>query len=223
MAVITNKIIVSRLNLQAMRAVSLFGIIGVIFFFMHILFGRIFYEGYNPFAQAISDLTAANSPSKNIASVFSFLYGIFSVMFSVGFFVYFKGKINKIITVASCLFCAMTLISFFGYAFFPLSQTEVTEGKFQDIMHLAVTILVVLLTIISIILFGIGFLKTKDCKILGIISLFTFLLLLTGATLVNILPKEYLGVAQRINVYSMMIYTAILSLWMYLAVRAAGE
>jgi hypothetical protein len=37
---------------------------------------------------------------------------------------------------------------------------------------------------------------------------------MAGAMLINILPKEYFGLAERINVYSIIIYTGILSLWM---------
>jgi hypothetical protein len=47
------------------------------------------------------------------------------------------------------------------------------------------------------------------------LSLCTFLLLLAGSMLMNILPKEYFGIAERINVYSIVIFTGILSLWMY--------
>ncbi|MCL2264396.1 MAG: DUF998 domain-containing protein [Treponema sp.] len=51
-------------NIHIIKTLCLFGIIGAVFYFAHVIFGRIFYEGYNPFTQAISDLTAVNSPSK---------------------------------------------------------------------------------------------------------------------------------------------------------------
>ena len=196
------------------KTVSLLGAIGTIFYFIHVILGRIFYDGYNPLAQAISDLTAADSPSKNIASVFSFLYGILTVIFSTGFFICFKGTINKIVTAGAFFFCVMTLISFFGYTFFPLSEAGYA-GTFQDKMHIAVTTAVVVFTILSIILYSIGFLKTSEYKYMGIISICTFGLLIIGVMLINILPKEYFGIAERINVYSIIIYTGILSLWMY--------
>jgi len=196
------------------KIISLFGLISVGFYFLHIVFGNIFYEGYNPLAQAISDLTADSSPSKNIARIFSMFYGVFSVIFSIGFFAYLKGKINKIITIASFTFFSMNIISFFGYTFFPLSESGYA-GTFQDIMHMIVTILVVIFTIISLVLFCIGFLKTKEYKCIGVISIFTLFLLVLGVILINILPSEYFGIAQRVNVYSIIIYTGILSLWIY--------
>ena len=204
------------------KYISLFGIIGVAFYFMHIIFGKMFYEGYNPLSQAISDLTAINSSSRKIASIFAFLYGIFSIIFSIGFFNYFYGKINIFITIGSLFFCIMTVISFLGYTLFPLSviSSEVrNSGTFQDKMHLFVTILVVATTIVSIILYSIGFMKTNDFKYLGFISIIAFLLLLIGATLVNILPKDYFGIAERINIYSIMIYSGIISIWMYTYIK----
>ena len=201
-------------NKKLIEIFSLFGVIGVFFYFLHVILGTLFYEGYNPMAQAISDLTASNSPSRNIAMPFSFFYGISTVIFSTSFFVYFKQKINRCVTFGTGFFCVMTIVSFSGYTFFPLSESGYA-GTFQDIMHMAVTVAVVLLMIISLILFMIGFFRTQNIKSLGIVSLCTFLLLLIGAMLLNIFPEELFGIAERINVYSIVIYTGILSFWMY--------
>jgi hypothetical membrane protein len=195
------------------KLIPLSGILSVVFYFLHVILGEIFYEGYNPLAQAISDLTALNSPSRNIARIFSTLYGVCTLIFSIGFFVYFKNKINKTVKISSFIFCTMNLVSFFGYTFFPLSESGYA-GTFQDKMHIIVTVLVVLFTIVSLILYTIGFFRTKEYNGLGIISLCTLLLLMTGTMLINLLPKEYFGVAERVNVYSIILFTGILSLWM---------
>ena len=197
-----------------MKIFSLFGIFGVLFYFLHVFFGTIFYDGYNPMAQAISDLTASDSPSKNIAMVFSMLYGIFSIIFTICFFKKYKSKINKPVTLGAFFLCIMTIVSFLGYTFFPLSESGYA-GTFQDKMHIVVTIIVVLFSIIALILFIIGFLRTKNIKYLGVVSLCTILLLFIGSMLMNILPKEYFGIAERINVYSIVIFIGILSIWMY--------
>ena len=171
------------------------------------------YSGYNSRSQAISDLTASNSPSKNIAMPFTIIYGIFTIVFSIYFLVFFKKIINKFVTFGASNFCFMTIVSFLGYTFFPLSDSGYA-GTFQDKMHVFVTIIVIF-TIVTLISFIIGFFKTKKLKYFGIISLCTFLLLLTGSILMNILPKKYFGIAERINVYSIVIYTGILSVLMY--------
>ena len=201
-------------NSFIVKLFSLSGIIGVIFYFLHVFIGKMFYENYNSMAQAISDLTSLDSPSKNIAMVFSMLYGIFTVIFSIYFFIYFKQKINKFVTFGAGFFSIMTIVSFLGYTFFPLSEAGYA-GTFQDKMHIVVTIAVVLFTVIALILFMIGFFRIKNKKIISVISLCTFSLLLIGSILMNNLPKEYFGIAERINVYSIVIYIGILSLWMY--------
>jgi len=198
---------------NTVKLIPLFGIFSIIMYFLHVILGEIFYESYNPLAQAISDLTASNSPSKIIAKIFSTLYGICAVTFSIGFFVYLKNKINKALTVSSFIFCVMNTISFLGYTFFPLSESGYAS-TFQDKMHLAVTVLVVLLTISSLVLFSIGFFRVKGYKWLSVISICTLFILVAGAMLINIVPQEYFGIAERINVYSVIIYTGILSLWM---------
>jgi surface polysaccharide O-acyltransferase-like enzyme len=201
------------LNKKTVKLIPLLGIFSVAFYFLHVILGEIFYEGYNPLAQAVSDLTASNSPSKNIARLFSMFYGICAVTFSIGFFVYIRNKINKAVTVSAFIFCTMNIVSFFGYTIFPLSESGYA-GTFQDKMHMVVTVLVVLLTIVSLVLYTIGFLRAKEHKWLGVISISTLLILMIGAMLINAVPKEYFGVAERINVYSIILYTGILSLWM---------
>ena len=200
--------------IKPVKVLSLFGAIGVLFYFLHVILGTVFYEGYNSMAQAISDLTASNSPSGNIARPFTAIYGVFTVIFSTCFFVFFRQKINKFVTFGAGFFCVMTIGSFLGYTFFPLSESGYA-GTFQDKMHMAVTIFVVFFTIMALISFIIGFFRTRELKSPAIISLCTFLLLLTGSMLMNILPKEYFGIAERVNVFSIVIYTGILSLWMH--------
>ena len=202
-----------KMKNSMVKLIPLLGLFSVILYFLHVILGEIFYEGYNPLAQAISDLTASNSPSKNIARLFSMLYGICAVTFSIGFFVHIKNKINKAVTVSSFIFCAMNILSFLGYTFFPLSESGYA-GTFQDKMHMVVTVFVVLLTIVSLILFSIGFFRIKEHRWLGVISMSTLLILMAGAMLINTVPNEYFGVAERINVYSIIIYTGILALWM---------
>jgi hypothetical membrane protein len=207
---------------KIVKLIPLLGIFSVILYFLHVILGEIFYEGYSPLAQAISDLTASNSPSKNIARLFSLFYGICTVTFSIGFFVYYRNKINKAVTVSSFIFCIMNTISFFGYSFFPLSEPGYAD-TFQDKMHMVVTVFVVLLTIVSLVLFFIGFSRAKEHKSLGIISIGTLLILMAGAMLINIVPKEYFGLVERVNVYSIVIYTGILSLWMKKFIEKRNE
>jgi hypothetical protein len=46
-------------------------------------------------------------------------------------------------------------------------------------------------------------------------------LVIIGAMLINLLPKEYFGIAERINVYSIVIFTGVMAIWKYKRVKAA--
>jgi len=47
-------------NNKIAKIIPLLGIFSVILYFLHVILGEVFYEGYNPLEQAISDLTASN-------------------------------------------------------------------------------------------------------------------------------------------------------------------
>ena len=216
----SNEII--KMKASYLKMLPLFGVVGAVCYFLHVIIGNIFNPDYNPMAQAISDLTAQNSPSRNIALPFSFLYGIFTTIFSIYFFAIIKQKINKFVTFGSAVFFAMTIVSFFGYTFFPLSEPGYA-ATFKDKMHLLVTAIVVAFTIISLILFSIGFSRTKLTKHLAIISLSTLLLIFAGAISINLLPNQYFGIAQRIAAFPIVIYTGILSVWVFLNNRITSN
>jgi hypothetical membrane protein len=213
-----------------MKAISLFGLTGSIMYLLHIFFGRLFYETYNPLTQAVSDLTAANSPSKIISVIFFALYGIFATMFFAGFWINFKRKNHRAIALGSVGFCVMTMISLFGFTLFPLSKSNTffsladidSAGVFQDKMHILTVILVIFFTVVSTILYGAGFLKTESGKCIGIVSWCELGLLIAGTISIFVAPKEYFGLAERINIYAIQAYTAILSLWMHKQTRKRG-
>ena len=58
------------------------GILAAIFYLLHDIIGAVNYPGYDWTSQAISDLTAADSPVYVTAHGFSVVYGIFSCLCS---------------------------------------------------------------------------------------------------------------------------------------------
>lgn len=78
--------------------------------------------------------------------------GIVSIMMVC---VFIQGKLNKTLHLGIYLFAVMNWISYVDYESFPLTQ-QGYAGSFQDIMHLVVTALVVLLSISSLILIMTG-------------------------------------------------------------------
>lgn len=66
-----------------------------------------------------------------------------------------KGQYNRILRMGVYLFAIMNWISAVGYSMFPVVDAGIS-GRFQDIMHLVVTMAVVMLSCASLMLIVYG-------------------------------------------------------------------
>lgn len=188
------------------------GIIGIIFYFLHVIVGNTLYSGYSPIKQAISDLTADGAPSKFVAGILTDFYGVFLIVFSAAFYIFFRKKINLFFSLGAIFLFIMNVVSVVGFKLFPLSKAGYAN-TFQDRMHLVTTVIVVVLSIISLIMFAIGFIKNKKYKLLGYIAIITLFLMMTGSVLSGAVPA-ILGLAERLSIYSLHIYILLLAIFM---------
>ena len=203
------------MNSKLVRLLSLSGIVAAVFYFLHVYLGVMNYPNYNSLSQAVSDLTATDAPSFVIASRFSALYAMFSVLCCSSLCLIVSNQINKTFRLGIYLYTLMIWVSAVGYTLFPLSSRGF-QGTFQDIMHFfVVTITVVLLSIVSLILIFLGGWKNKDTKPIAILALVTLLLLFFGSIGTGVAPRAYFGLFERFSVYSVVIYTALLGLFGY--------
>lgn len=202
-------------NRTILNYLSLTGILAVVFYVLHDVVGAQFYPGYNFLSQAVSDLTASDAPSRVVAGGLSSVYGIFSVISSMAVVLLVKDQLNKTLRVGIYLFAVMNLISNIGYSLFPLS-TSGYAATFQDVMHLyVVTMLVVLLSISSLILIIVGGLKGKKIKFqsLSYIAMVALLLMMSGAILSNIVDPSIFGLVERFSTYSAVLFTGVLGVY----------
>jgi hypothetical membrane protein len=205
----------TKMNSKLVRLLSLSGIVAAVFYFLHVYYGIQNYPNYNSLSQAVSDLTATDAPSFIVASRFSALYSMFSVLCCTSLCLIVSNQINKTFRLGIYLYTIMMWVSSVGYTLFPLSSKGF-QGTFQDIMHFyVVTIPVVLLSIVSLILIFIGGRKNKETKVIAILGLITLLLMFLGSIGTGVAPKDYFGVFERFSVFSVVIYTALLGLFGY--------
>ena len=94
---------------------ALLGVVGTIFYFLHVILGEINYPGYNPLAPAVSDLTAATAPSRDIASAYSTVYTLFTVVACTLFCVFYQERVNRVFRLGIYLFAVMEWASAVGY------------------------------------------------------------------------------------------------------------
>ena len=126
------------------------GLLGVFSFLSYtaaVVFAPLAYPGYNWMAQAVSDLSAANAPSLMLWNQLSALYNACEVVCVTVVCIGIQDQKTKPLRLGIYLFAVMEWVSAVGYRMFPLSDSGYA-GAFQDVMHMVVTALVVLLSIV---------------------------------------------------------------------------
>ena len=197
---------------------GLFGVVSLISYTIAVVFSPLAYPGYDWMAQAVSDLSAQNAPSKFLWEQLSALHGVcgmVSVMM-VCVFVSYKKVWNKMMRIGIYLFAVMNWISNVGYKLFPLSDSGYA-GTFIDIMHVyVITVLTVLLSIASLVFITIGGFRKDGCRSLAGWALFALLMMFTGAIGTGIVPKAYFGIVERFSVFAATGFNAVLGIYLFL-------
>jgi hypothetical membrane protein len=198
-----------RLN----RLVLVIAVMAIISYFLHVILGILNYPGYNSLSQAVSDLTRDTAPSKGIARLFSNIYGVLSSLVAIGLMISFFKEKKRLLKLGIYLLSIMYLVSAIGYALFPLSSST-DMSDIQNVMHMVVTIVVVLLTITSLVILMIAFYRNHHFNFYSI-TLISFSLLMCGSVITGIVPKAYFGLAERISVYTVVLYLGFISYYSY--------
>ena len=197
---------------KLINLLCLSGVLGIIFYLLHDIIGSINYVGYNPLSQAVSDLTATDSPVYILASSYTKIYGIFSCLCCALLCILVDNEKNKLFKIGIYLFTIMNFVSAIGYSLFPLSSAGY-DGTIQSFIHVyVITAIVVLLSIVSLILISIGSFKSKY-KVLGTFAIIALLLMFIGAVGSGCAPKEIFGIFERFSTYSAVVFTGILGIF----------
>lgn len=202
---------------------GLLGIVSLLSYTAAVIFAPTAYPGYDCLAQAVSDLSAANAPSKMLWEQLASLYGVCGIVSIMMVCVFIQGKLNKAIRIGIYLFTSMNWVSDVGYSMFPLSDSG-NANTFQDIMHIyVVTVLVVLLSIASLITIMVGGYRDKKYRSLAIWATIALLLMFSGAIGTNIVPKDFFGIPERFSVFAATGFNAILGIYLFFGFRTKAK
>lgn len=193
------------------------GLLGVVSFLSYtaaVVFAPLAYPGYNRMAQAVSDLSAANAPSLALWNQLSALYNVCEVVCVTVVCIGIQGRKTKLLRSGIYLFAVMEWISAVGYRMFPLSDSGYV-GAFQDVMHMAVTALVVLLSIVSLVIIIVAGAKSKSCRSYGVCAAVALAMMLVGAIGMKIVPAAYFGVVERFSVFAATGFNAALGIHLF--------
>lgn len=194
---------------------GLLGVVSFISYVAAVIFSPLAYPDYDWLSQAVSDLSAANAPSLATWNKLSALYNVCEAVCVTLACIAIQGKQNKLLKIGVDLFAAMEWISAVGYRAFPLSNSGY-DGTFQDVMHMVVTALVVLLSIASLTIIIIAGIKDKKSLSYAICASVALFMMLVGALGMKIVPPAYFGVVERFSVFAATGFNAALGIHLYL-------
>ena len=181
-----------------------------------VIFSPSAYPGYDWMAQAVSDLSAESAPSRRLWDQLAALYGPCSVVCATLVSVYVSGNrtSSALFRLGIHLFAVMTWVSSVGYAMFPLADSGKEIASFQEVMHIAVTALVVLLSVASLVILIIAGAKRKEVRMIGIAAAAALIMMLTGAVGQALVPAAYFGVVERFSVFAAVGFNAVLGIYL---------
>ena len=197
---------------------GLLGAVSLLSYAAAVIFSPLAYPGYDPLAQAVSDLSAANAPSLALWNRLSSLYNVCEVMCVMMVCVGIAGVGTRLLRAGIYTFAAMEWISAVGYRSFPLSDSGYA-GTFQDVMHMVVTALVVVLSIVSLTLVIIAGVRDAGCRSYGICAAVALCMMLVGALGMKLVPAAYFGVVERFSVFAATGFNAALGIHLFLSDR----
>ena len=196
------------------QRLGLLGIVSLLSYTAAVVFSPLAYPGYDWMAQAVSDLSAANAPSLALWNQLSALYNVCEVVCVTAVCVGLQGQKTKLLRTGVYLFAVMEWISAVGYRMFPLSDSGYA-GAFQDVMHMVITALVVLLSIASLMLIIIAGARDKGCRSYGVCAATALGMMLIGAVGMKLVPAGCFGVVERFSVFAATGFNAALGIHLF--------
>ncbi len=196
------------------QRLGLLGIVSLLSYTAAVVFSPLAYPGYDWMAQAVSDLSAANAPSLALWNQLSALYNVCEVVCVTAVCVGLQGQKTKLLRTGVYLFAVMEWSSAVGYRMFPLGDSGYA-GAFQDVMHMVITALVVLLSIASLMLIIIAGARDKGCRSYGVCAATALGMMLIGAVGMKLVPAGYFGVVERFSVFAATGFNAALGIHLF--------
>jgi CubicO group peptidase (beta-lactamase class C family) len=195
------------------QALLLCGILAALLYVTTDVVGGIRYPGYSFYSQAVSELMAIGAPSERFVDPLFITYGLLLGGFGVG--VLREGRHrSRALRTTGALLMAQAVLGFTGPTLFEMHQrgAGIPSG---DLPHIVLTALLVLLTLLAI-AFG-AFALGKRFRIYSMATLLAMIAfgVITapyGARLAAGQPTPGLGLFERADIYSSLLWVAVLAI-----------
>lgn len=197
---------------KSLKRLGVFGIISLISYTAMVVFSPFAYPGYDWMSMAVSDLCAEGAPSEALAAQLNALFGPCAIVSIMAVCVGINGCKSKTLKLGIYCFTAMEWVCNVGYELFPwVSQAAASEP--QNVLHLVVTVLVVVLSLAALPLIAVGA-KGKAFKQLRVWALVCLAAMLIGPIGTAFLPKAVFGLFERFGTFSAVVFNAVLGIYL---------
>ena len=198
---------------KRLRLLGLLGVVSLLSYSAFVFISPFFYPGYDWLSSAVSDLCAADAPSLSVANRLNALFGPCGVVSATAVWVASARNRSKLLKSGVSSFLIMEWVCYVGYELFPWISGD-SSSSFGNIMHLLVTVLVVLFSILSMVLIALSG-KMSGISSLSVWALSALIMMTLGAIGTGVMPKAVFGLFERFSTFSTVIFNAILGLYLY--------
>ncbi len=195
-----------------LKHLGVFGVVSLLSYTAMVVFSPLAYPGYDWLSMAVSDLSAVGAPSAALAEQLNALFGPCAVVSIMAVCVGVSGCKSKALKTGVGFFAAMEWVTNIGYKLFPWVQ-DAEASSFQNVMHLVVTALVVLFSVVSLVLIALGGRK-EPMSSLSVWALLCLGAMMFGAIGTGVMPKAVFGLFERFSTFSAVIFNAVLGVFL---------
>jgi hypothetical protein len=193
------------------KALLLCGILSSVFYLAMDVIGGTRWENYSWISNEFSRLSAVGAPSRPLHLILSPIYSLLVISFGAGVWSSAGGR--RSLRVIGGALMGYAVVSFLWPQFFPEDLSRHVSAL-TNTMHILITIVTVL-SWLMILGFAIGAFRggfrLYSIATLAAILLFGALTGPQGAALAAGEPTPYLGLTERLNIYSFMVWVVVLA------------
>lgn len=189
-----------------LRALLACGVLSSLLYAAMLIFVPLRWPGYSSAAQAVSELSAIDAPTRSLWVPFGALYTVLVSAFGVG--VLLAAERERALRVAGSVLVIYGILGLF----WPPMHLRGAQLTLTDTLHVVFAVATVLLMLIAI-LFGAAALgkafRTYSIATLGVFVLFGTLTFLQAPRLAANLPTPWLGVWERVNIGAFLVWVVV--------------
>ena len=197
---------------KRLRMLGILGLISLLSYTAMVVLSPLAYPGYDWLSMAVSDLSAEGAPSAALANQLNALFGPCGLVSIMAVCVGVADCKSKLMKLGVYFFAAMEWICNVGYQLFPWVSGAPASNP-QNTMHLAVTVLVVVFSLASLVLIAVGTKKDQN-KSLHVWAIVCLAAMIIGPIGTSLLPKTAFGLFERFSTFSAVVFNAVLGIYL---------